>query len=256
MNGSGGMMLSKKTVSLILVLVFSTIVFSDFRQISNNQLNYSILIPHNWIVQEVSSEEHRFFDTTGEYRAQIGIVRHKFSNNDFQDSKEWTLVNYMAYELSAEYSHNPIGFVIYADSSSELIQPDSLRAAEIYARFCYLSDPALYWDEYIRFAATDTFGYEMYVIGDTADMARNVGLYAAIIQNIVLPAESAEKSNIRRFENRGASPSTTYQPAKQIFDLRGRRIPNSNRGQTTQGVYINKEETFNSSIREILIKGK
>lgn len=241
-------------VRLAASLLFLLVIQKSYStEITDPTMNYTISLPENWVQEEVSSQHHRFYDTTSTYRSQINIVRHTFSKVDYPHSEDWTLVNYIANEIAIKNSHNPLGIFLYGDSSSSLIQPDSLRAAEIYARFCYLDTVSIYWEEFVRFAASDTFGYEMYVLGDTADMKANVAFYAAIIQNITLPAEQGQNRIIYSLTEQ-QSQFHREKASALLFDLRGRRINGMNNRNMTSGIYLRKQTDIPNS-KNVLIKG-
>ncbi len=234
---------------LAIQLAYSSTIVTD------TELNYSIFLPENWVHRVVSPQHHRFYDTTGNYRSQINLIRHSFCNYDYPTSKDWTMVNFIAYELTVKNVHNPLGIFLYGDSSSSLIQPDSLQAAEIYARFCYLDESPLYWEEFVRFAATDTFGYEMYVLGDTLDMQNNVGFYAAIIQDIHLPGETMDQNTAIFSGRQTAPPFDRRQAAQVLFDLKGRKVPlRDNAGYEASGLYL-PGQTAIANDRKIVIRG-
>ena len=222
----------------VLLLLFSFGLFAeDFKRIVDEDLNYTIYIPLSWIQEKVSPVRHRFYDTTGNYRSIISIKRHSFRKEEFPNPEDWTIVNFISYELSVRYSHNPVGVIFYADSSSSLRQGE-LRAAEAYARFCYLEEPPLWWEEYIRFAATDTVGYEIYALGDTADMKENVAFYAAIIQSIILPKEST--SVVFSLSDHQAYNPGVIGSHLRTFDLKGRVVQIKKPGQIPSGIYMRK----------------
>ncbi|MDG5816988.1 hypothetical protein QA601_17965 [Chitinispirillales bacterium ANBcel5] len=224
-----------KILNLILILVFFTYAFEP---LYDSEMDYTIYLPENWVRTVITPELHRFHDTTGTYQSQITIEKHSFSSADYTDAKEWVNVNYIAYEFSAIYSSNPVGTILFADSSSEL-KHGEYDAAELYARFCYLDDPLVWWDEYIRFAAAegDTVGFEMYVMGDTADMFSNIGLYATIIENTDLPAISP--SNVRFSAPGSYGREKVNRSAPSVFNLQGRRIGISKRQRNIPaGMYL------------------
>jgi hypothetical protein len=78
------------------------------------------------------------------------------------------------------------------------------------------------WAEYIRYTASNSYGYELYALSDTTDMAANVGVYAAILQGIELPEKTSSAAR-SRFRLTAGRPAMT-RPNRYVFDPRGRRL--------------------------------
>ena len=105
----------------------------------------------------------------------------------YKTADDWTQAHFLAYKLSVLYSVDPGGVVLYSNGDTTVKQ-GSLRATEAYSVF-FSSDTSIgSWSEYIRFTACGKYGYELYAISDTADMSKNIGVYAALLQGIVLAA--------------------------------------------------------------------
>jgi hypothetical protein len=116
----------------------------------------------------------------------ISLIRHQIPATDFPNTGDWTRAHFVAYKMGVEHNYDPFGVVLYYDSTGESNQ-GSLWAPEIYCQF-YSTDTTLSnWAEYTRYAESGDNGYELYALGDTTDMAANVGLYAILIRMIELP---------------------------------------------------------------------
>ena len=133
---------------------------------------------------------------------------------------EWTEAHFTAYRLFVQYSVDPAGVVLYYNADSTVRQ-GSVQAAEIYAVF-FSSDTSVgAWSEYVRYSAYANFGYEMYAIGDTNDMAANIGYYAAILQTIRF-FPSAHVLNPKSFLKIAARTKAVLSP--YLVDPLGRKI--------------------------------
>jgi hypothetical protein len=160
--------------------------------ITDELLEYSITLPDNWVREAVSSNHHRFYDTTQVFKSYVALIRYDLSENEtVNNAHEWARANYLAYLISVQCTMSPqgetladpFGIPLYYDSST-VKQNDSLWAAEIFSTF-FTTDTTLgSWSEFIRYTGKGNFGYEFYAIGDTADMNTNLGMYAAIIDLI------------------------------------------------------------------------
>ncbi|MDG5816990.1 hypothetical protein QA601_17975 [Chitinispirillales bacterium ANBcel5] len=237
--------MSRFILCIILIPGFYLHAFEPF---TDTEMGYTIYLPGNWVQEIVSPQQHIFYDTSAVYQSQIAIVRYDFNHNDYETAREWLKVQYISHEYSILYSANPVGSVMYADSSSRVRQGE-LPAVEFYARFSFLGDPIIWWDEYTRFTAYDTVGYEMYVLGDTSDVSANLDFYLSVLEGVeinsplssVIPAVRPNKGNF------------TSQTQKTV-DLLGRRIfPSVQNEKLPAGLYLHKRKSGNSP--ELFLKG-
>jgi hypothetical protein len=144
-------------------------------------------LPDNWVREVYSDTQHYFIDTTYFYPAQLSLKRYTIDTAMYKTADDWTQAHFVAYKLSVLYSVDPAGVVLYSNGDTTVKQ-GSLRATEAYSVF-FSSDTTIgTWAEYIRFTAYGRYGYELYAISDTADMSKNIGVYAALLQGIVLAA--------------------------------------------------------------------
>ena len=168
------------------ILVCATAVCADTTLV-DSQLDYRMYLPNNWVREVNSDTQHFFIDTTSFYPALLSLRRCIIDTAMYKTVADWTQAHFLAYKLSVQYSVDPSGVVLYSNGDSTVKQ-GSLQAAEAYSIF-FSSDTSVgSWSEYIRFTACGKYGYELYAISDTADMSKNIGVYAAMLQGIVLAA--------------------------------------------------------------------
>lgn len=151
----------------------------------DNVCNYRVYLPDNWVREVKNDTQHFFVDTTYFYPAQLSLKRYTLDTAMYKTAADWTQAYFLAYKLSVQYSVDPTGVVLYSNGDTTVKQ-GSLQAAEAYSIF-FSSDTSIgSWSEYIRFTAYGRYGYELYAISDTADMSKNIGVYAALLQGIVI----------------------------------------------------------------------
>jgi hypothetical protein len=213
--------------------------------ITDSALGYSIYLPQDsWVRHVADSTHHQFYDSTGVYRSQISIIRHPRDPAVYPAPQDWTRANFIAYKLVVEYSVDPFGAMLYYDTASTVRQ-DSLWATESYATFFILDTTIGAWSEYTRFTANDRFGYELYAIGDTADMRKNIGIYAGLIQLIKLKKDAS----VRILRHPGAASDfraplhTAPSGYSRLFDPLGRRLRMAPAGSASfsAGVYLRND---------------
>jgi hypothetical protein len=212
----------KQRIRLTGLSVFTLFLFSHAdTTITDTELDYSIYLPDNWVVEKVDGTRHHFLDTTGAYPALLSLVRYRRDPVDFPTSEEWTRAHFIAYTLTAEYSADPWGAVLYYDSTANCKQQE-LWAAEAYATYFTLDTALGSWAEYVRFTASGDYGYELYALSDTADLIANVGFYAGILQGIELPEEST--GIVRGLHSVTATPAVAATRPGCLYDPRGRLL--------------------------------
>lgn len=173
--------------SVVVFSVFiTTMAISTFAgSIQDEQMGYSALLPDGWNKTVVSSTQHRFEDTTGVYQSMIVLNRYDFSGDTvYESSNDWTRANFIAYVFSIEA--DPFCALMYYDSVTAR-QNETLWATDVFTQFFSIDTVLGDWAEYLRFTASGSYGYELYAIGPEEDMLANVGMYVAIIDEIVLP---------------------------------------------------------------------
>ena len=140
----------------------------------------------------------------------------------YPTGEDWSRASFIAYMLVAEYAWDPWGAILYYDSS-DLSKQQDFWAPETYAQY-YTLDTALdAWAEYIRFPASDDYGYDLYAISDTTDLAVNIGFYAAIIQLITLEDTTTEIISMPDIHY-SAYTTQLFQNRKHFYNLLGRKI--------------------------------
>lgn len=229
---------------LFILLTLKVLTFGDTTVTSEN-LYYSAYLPDNWQKVEFNDTVHIFKDTSKNYKSLIGIIRTTLDTMVYDSAEDWSRASFIAYKLFVEYTVDPSGAVFYYDSSKSSIQKDSLWAPELYSEF-YSVDTALdSWAEYVRFAATDKYGYELFVLGDTLDMAINIGFYAAIVRSIIIDdsyntAIDSYPSNLIK-----SSLVVNNQKIKYFYDPLGRKLKRDliidNRRSVRSGLLIGED---------------
>lgn len=170
----------KYIFTLLLFVLFTTNSSYSDTTFVNNHLGYKAYLPDNWVMEVKSDSQHYFFDTTDEYGALLSIVRHT-KDATYDSPEAWTRANFIAYKMYMDYY--PFGTVLFTDTAETEKQGDHW-ATEMYLRF-YTDDTANYsWDEYVRYTATQNYGWELYAIGDTVDLSTNIGFYGAVLKII------------------------------------------------------------------------
>lgn len=187
--------------------------------VSDPGLGYAITLPAGWAQFKTKPAQHYFRDTTGKYRSQISIVKYDIDKGSYPTPENWTQAQFIAYKMSVETSVYPFGAVAYYDSSAAAkIGP--LWAPEAYSMlFPGDGDPT--YCEFIRYCAKGNVGYEIYAIGDSADMTANVDYLAGIIATM-------EFSTPVGLAHPGKAPGRAGRESgfdAETFDLSGRKMP-------------------------------
>ncbi|MBD3393494.1 MAG: hypothetical protein GF418_15265 [Chitinivibrionales bacterium] len=220
------------------IIGFVSLALAD-TTVVNTDLDYTIYLPDSWVLETVSDSQHTFYDTTFAFESQLSLVRHNRNSADYPTPEEWTRAHFIAYMLVTEYSAAPWGAVLYSDSSDTSTQ-GALWAPEAYA--VYYSEDTLVgaWAEFVRFTASDDYGYELYALGDTADMLTNIATYAAILYGIELPGTESGLKYARPVHSRVPAVSHAEIGRTMVFDSRGRRVSKELKraGGLSGGVYL------------------
>jgi hypothetical protein len=215
-----------KRILLALIMLSTGIEVPHADQIiSDSALGYSIYLPtDSWVRVVKTAAHHQFYDTAFVYKSQISIVRHAYSTSDFPTPESWTRANFIAYKLCVEFSFEPFGAMLYYDTMPTVRQGISW-ATESYTMFFTIDTTLGAWSEYTRYTARGAYGWEIYAIGDTADMMENIGVYVAILKLVTLPGDTNA-----RIVSRDTSPVPISYTARSalgrqriVFDPLGRR---------------------------------
>lgn len=231
----------KRFFYALIVLSLLTVPLSADKIISDPTLGYSIYLPaDSWVRVVKSATHHQFYDTTFTNKSQVSIVRHSYASADFPTPESWTRANFIAYKLCVEYSFNPFGAMLYYDTAATVRQGISW-ATESYAAFMTIDTGLGAWSEFTRYTARNGYGWELYAIGDTADMKKNIGLYAGIIRLITLPGDTG--TDIVRRTGRSVSlEPVAATRSGVVFDPMGRsRAIVSRRLAAPSGIFIRPE---------------
>ncbi len=200
-------------------------------------MEYSIYLPGNWVINNSSDTAHYFYDTTATYDAFLFISRTPIKSAEYNTPEEWTRAHYLAYELLVQNSYDPWGVVLYSDSSANK-SIGNLWAPLTYSHFVSTDSSLGNWREYVRFTATDHYGYEISVLSDTADMQANLGVYALMLDSMKIHASSA--SQIKPYEARKYQARTVNPVYREIVvDPLGRVVTLDALQKAAGGVYLN-----------------
>lgn len=154
--------------------------------VSDAQLGYAITLPAGWFQVKTREEQHHFKDPSGQYPSRISILRSAIPKADYPTPHSWTQAQFIGYKIAVETSAFPFGSIAYYDSSaSRKLGAD--WAPEAFS-IMFPGDGQRTYCEFIRFCAQGDFGYEIYALGDSADMMNRVDYYAGIIATVVLNA--------------------------------------------------------------------
>jgi hypothetical protein len=201
--------------------VFQSAAIAD-TTVTNTSFGFSAYLPNDWIVTQVNDSHVVFNDTTNTYRSQIAIKKYLRNAEDYATATDWIRAHFIAYLFVVQYSWDPFGAVLYFDSTANSKQ-DSLWAPEAYSEFFTIDTTLGPWDEYIRYTATNDYGYELYAMGDTADMKANIGTYMALIRFVCLNNQSSTVNIIDRNTVRKSFAITQAALSSGYFNLQGKR---------------------------------
>lgn len=188
--------------------------------VTDDKIGFTIPLPDNWVCFNRTDTSAVFEDTTGRYRAVIGIYYENFADETlFTQPDEWTRAKFISYELTIDA--DPLCALVFFDTMS-IRQNGAYWAPEAYAYYFEIDTSVGDWAEYIRFTAVGTSGYELYAIGPLPDLDSNIAYYAAIIDGFTLhdPDNPVIKPPRGRFAPQAAS--LKYSPYR--LDLLGRRF--------------------------------
>jgi hypothetical protein len=142
---------------------------------------------------------------------------------------QWTKAHFLAYLLTIRSTvstfgvpmSDPYGSVVFYDSSSST--QSGLKSMELYAQFNSLVSSSGSWDEYVKYTAVNKKGYEIYVLGDTADLKKNIDFYIDLVNSIKIDtAPSSIKFHPVQKTNYRTSIGI-YQ-SEMLFDIMGRSV--------------------------------
>ncbi len=230
---------------IVFAILLLTVCISADTTFVNEALNFSAYFPDNWAASQITEDHVTFHDTTGTCSSQITIKRYLRNPDDFATSEDWTRAHFIAYLLVVRYSWDPFGAILYYDSTINSVQ-GTLWAPEAFCEFYSVDTSLGSWNEYIRYTAQGDYGYEIYAIGDTTDMEKNIGLYSAIIQLIdIEPTVHIYRPNFT--VSKSAANFTS--PKSIVYDLKGKRQSYLS-SKYPSGVYIRPSAaTLNIKVR-------
>jgi hypothetical protein len=241
---------------LIILLSVQTITFGV--TVSDSKIGYSIDLPQHWVRDIDTINQHTFFDTSKVYGSFISIEMTDFSNDTIYKSPyQWTKAHFLAYLLTIRSTvstlgipmSDPYGSVVFYDSSSSI--QSGLKSMELYAQFNSLLSSSGSWDEYVKYTAVNKKGYEIYVLGDTADMKKNIDFYIDLVNSIKIDTAPA---SIRFHPVRATNTivSTSIYKSDMLFDIMGRSMVGNpaNISKTTgDNMFIMRKSKFLNLVR-------
>lgn len=150
--------------------------------VTDTYLGYTIDLPGNWVQVKTRDQHHHFKDNSGTYPSRLSIIRHAVEKAEYPTPNTWTQTQFIGYKLAVETSAYPFGMVAYFDSSaSRKLGAD--WAPEAFS-ILFPGDGQRTYCEFIRYASRGDWGYEVYAIGDSADMMNRVDYYAGILATV------------------------------------------------------------------------
>lgn len=213
--------------------------------IADATLGYSIYLPSDsWVRKIKDLNHHQFYDSSFALKSIISIKRYSYDHAVYPAPESWTRANFIAYKLCVEYSILPFGAMVYYDTSSSVRQ-GTLWATESYATFITSDTAYESWSEFTRLTANKSYGYELYVLGDTSDMMKNIGIYAALLKMVQLPQDTVLTVSFRPLCPGKASRAVRYQTTfnRDFYDPLGRRVTNNFIYRSlSPGIYIRPGE--------------
>ncbi len=190
--------------------------------VSDGYLGYSIDLPANWVQIKTKDLQHHFKDPSGQYPSRISIVRYAIDKADYPTPESWTQAQFLAYLIAVETSAFPFGSVAYYDSSASA-KLGSDWAPEAFS-ILFPGDGQRTYCEYLRYAAHGDFGYEIYALGDSADMVNRVDFYASIISTVALSAPAPIRY-AKPFRTTARRPEAPWLRAVDILGRARRSAP-------------------------------
>lgn len=214
-----------KFIALAVALTVSSLNAAD---ISDSSIGYVISLPSHWGVLKTKPLQNYFRDSTRTYKSQLSILRYYIDKSSYPTPESWSQAQFIAYKVSVETSVFPYGAVMYYDSSLTA-KIGTVWSPEAFS-VLYPADGDPTYAEFIRYCAVGDFGYEIYAIGDSTDMLKNVDFYAGLIATMkfTTPAPNRILAQAREPEARAAG---------WYFDAAGRFRP-GNRFQQRRPVFF------------------
>jgi hypothetical protein len=210
-------------IRYFLAALFSIPFLASAGTVSDSNLGYTITLPANWVQVKAKANQHYFRDSTRQHHSQISILKYAIDKASYPTPENWTQAQFIAYKLSVETSSYPFGAVAYFDSTAAT-KLGPVWAPEAFS-VLYPADGDPTYCEFIRYCAIGEVGYEIYAIGDSADMAANVDYYAGIIASLQFSTPVASLA-----KNLRATPDRMHLGVLYgDFDLIGRHLRNGNR---------------------------
>lgn len=240
---------------LIILLSVQTIAFGV--TVSDSRIGYSIDLPQHWVRDIDTVNQHTFFDTSKAYGSFVSIEMTDFSKDTiYKTPYQWTKAHFLAYLLTIRSTvstfgvpmSDPYGSVVFYDSSSST--QSGLKSMELYAQFNSLVSSSGSWDEYVKYTAVDKKGYEIYVLGDTADMKKNIDFYIDYLNAIKIDTTQSSIIFHPVQQTTYKTLVSKYKP-EMLFDIMGRGVgtPAKFSNVLSDNIFIMRQSKYLNVVR-------
>jgi hypothetical protein len=208
---------------VLVLTVYADTTFVDMK------IGISVTLSPAWEKVDLSDSSCMLVSLDKSFTSNIFIVKQTIP--DTVTAREWTQAHFVAYKLFVEGSSEPLGNLLWFDSTTTAAQQGIFPSGNAWAPWLYSSFKSIdtagifVWAEYERYSACKTNGYEMYAIGDTTDMNRNFTTYAKLVQSVKIidPANIS----VKPYHNQGVGARRIAgTPTQDIrwYNLRGQSI--------------------------------
>jgi hypothetical protein len=221
-----------RTRALAVVFLCASALLGAQSTYTSAEVGYSITLPDTWRRLVRDDSTHSFYDSSAVRGSQIYITRHHRDATVFPTAESWIRAHFVAYKIAVDYSGFPYsGVVLYFDSTASRKLGD-LWAPELYATYL-LADtlnpanpPVAAWSDFTKVTAAGNFGYEVYAVGDTADMMANAGYYDSLMLTVRItpPSSSVRRAGVARIT--GIRAHGAYTSSMRV-DMLGRQVRSS-----------------------------
>lgn len=207
-------MFRKTLLSLIILTSFvSSTVLTDIG------FSFSAQVEAEWNLEKINSTTLCIYNSDISKKTKLYIERITVDTISVFKDEECAQM----YFLSNYAVANQYGIVQYFDSTTSIRQ-GTLRAYEMYAYYRdAVNGTNQWWAEYSRWCAKDNYVFQLTVLGDTADVNRNIMRYKNMLDGIQVlpPPTKINRPLLHRFAQQQTSK------AVYVYDLFGRKINNN-----------------------------
>jgi hypothetical protein len=202
--------------------------------IVDSTMEIVVPLPPSWQLAPLSDSECIIVSDSSLYKSNIFISRTRIADPTITDPRQWTEAHFIAYKYFVETSSQPLGSLLWFDTTTAAATQPVQSATAAWAPWALASfisvdtSGIIAWSEYQRYTAARNNGYDMFVLGDTADMRANYTVYAAILRSIQL-LHIENPGSIRASAGKVAGHLSTRAMSTALFDVRGRRLGTAQR---------------------------